>query len=50
MLRLIVSGFVNNESEICGRKRLYITVYMQKIKGKGHPCAGTEALYSPYGL
>jgi len=21
-----------------------------KIKGKGHPCTGTEALYSPYKL
>jgi len=20
-----------------------------KCKGKGHPCAGTEALYRPYG-
>ena len=20
-----------------------------KVKGKGHPCTGTEALYRPYG-
>jgi len=20
------------------------------VKGKGHPCTGTEALYRPYGL
>jgi hypothetical protein len=23
--------------------------YGEKIKGKAHPCTGTEALYRPYG-
>jgi len=26
-----------------------VWIWEEKIKGKGHPCTGTEALYRPYG-
>ena len=26
-----------------------VQFYVLKVKGKGHPCTGTEALYRPHG-
>ena len=31
-------------------RTFYLSYTMNKGKGKGHPCTGTEALYRPYGL
>jgi hypothetical protein len=31
------------------KKEIFVLVEEGKIKGKVHPCTGTEALYRPYG-
>ena len=45
-----VAVMCDNTCSVFDRVRLYTIEYnWGKVKGKVHPCTGTEALYRPYG-